>query len=193
MKAKRKYGKGGMMKYLKGGQVKLDANKDGKLSSEDFKMLRGGKKYQGGGKVKKKKTIVNTDELGRRGSFNPTTKVTKGARDRYSALDGQYSEDYRNKVVGGGRKSLPQTIGYQEDRMRSRDKYDKTMGLRAEAYQARENKFGVKKPKAKVMKSGGKVVKYQEGGLTVAQRKAKKAAEARKKNFKISFVKPIAG
>jgi len=35
-----KYGKGGMMKYLKGGQVKLDANKDGKISSVDFKMLK---------------------------------------------------------------------------------------------------------------------------------------------------------
>ena len=55
MKAKRKYGKGGMMKYLKGGQVKLDANKDGKLSSEDFKMLRGGKKMKSGGKVVKYK------------------------------------------------------------------------------------------------------------------------------------------
>jgi hypothetical protein len=35
-----KYGKGGMMKYLNGGQVKLDANKDGKISSVDFKMLK---------------------------------------------------------------------------------------------------------------------------------------------------------
>ena len=34
-----KYG-GKMKKYLKGGQVKLDANKDGKISGEDFKMLR---------------------------------------------------------------------------------------------------------------------------------------------------------
>jgi hypothetical protein len=34
------YSKGGMMKYLKGGQVKLDANKDGKISSVDFKMLK---------------------------------------------------------------------------------------------------------------------------------------------------------
>lgn len=38
-----KYG-GKMMKYLKGGQAKLDANKDGKISGEDFKMLRAKKK-----------------------------------------------------------------------------------------------------------------------------------------------------
>ena len=35
------YGYGGKMKkYLKGGQVKLDANKDGKITGDDFKMLR---------------------------------------------------------------------------------------------------------------------------------------------------------
>lgn len=40
------YGYGGKMKkkYLKGGQVKLDANKDGKISGADFKMLRAKKK-----------------------------------------------------------------------------------------------------------------------------------------------------
>jgi len=39
-------------KYLKGGQVKLDANKDGKISGADFSMLRKGlKKYQSGGKA----------------------------------------------------------------------------------------------------------------------------------------------
>ena len=31
-------------RYLKGGQVKLDANKDGKITAEDFKMLKAKKK-----------------------------------------------------------------------------------------------------------------------------------------------------
>jgi len=35
-----KYSKGGMMKYLSGGQVKLDKNKDGKISGVDFKMMK---------------------------------------------------------------------------------------------------------------------------------------------------------
>jgi hypothetical protein len=51
------YGMGGKMKkYLAGGQVKLDKNKDGKISGEDFKMM---KKYQMGGKmpVEKKKIV----------------------------------------------------------------------------------------------------------------------------------------
>jgi hypothetical protein len=30
--------------FLSGGQAKLDANKDGKITAEDFKMLRGKKK-----------------------------------------------------------------------------------------------------------------------------------------------------
>tara|TARA_R110002049_G_scaffold159651_2_gene324669 strand:+ start:159 stop:365 length:207 start_codon:yes stop_codon:yes gene_type:complete len=42
------YGK--KKKYLKGGQVKLDMNKDGKLSGADFKML-GNKKMMMGGKM----------------------------------------------------------------------------------------------------------------------------------------------
>jgi hypothetical protein len=52
------YGMGGKMKkYLAGGQVKLDKNKDGKISGEDFKMM---KKYQMGGKmpVEKKDSFV---------------------------------------------------------------------------------------------------------------------------------------
>lgn len=45
MKAKKnKYGKGGMMEYKKGGKLgkrkALDFNKDGKISKEDFAMLR---------------------------------------------------------------------------------------------------------------------------------------------------------
>jgi hypothetical protein len=37
---------GGMMRkgYMSGGQSKLDVNKDGKISAEDFKMLRSKKK-----------------------------------------------------------------------------------------------------------------------------------------------------
>ena len=51
-----KYGMGGKMKkYLAGGQVKLDKNKDGKISGEDFKMM---KKYQVGGTVPGKKDFV---------------------------------------------------------------------------------------------------------------------------------------
>jgi hypothetical protein len=49
-----KYKAGGKM-YLEGGQVKLDKNKDGKISGEDFKMM---KKYKEGGTVPGKDTWV---------------------------------------------------------------------------------------------------------------------------------------
>lgn len=39
-KTKKKYYAGGKVKYLNGGQVKLDKNNNGRLDSEDFKMLR---------------------------------------------------------------------------------------------------------------------------------------------------------
>ena len=36
-----KYGMGGMMKkYLKGGQVKLDKDQDGKITGKDCKMMK---------------------------------------------------------------------------------------------------------------------------------------------------------
>ena len=38
---------------LAGGQIKLDKNKDGKISGEDFRILRGEKKSTKGTKVKK--------------------------------------------------------------------------------------------------------------------------------------------
>ena len=39
--------------FLKGGQAKLDANKDGKISAEDFKLLKSKKKKMNMKTVKK--------------------------------------------------------------------------------------------------------------------------------------------
>jgi len=104
--------------------------------------------YKGGGKV-------HTDEMGRKGHFNPFTKRTKGANADRAETDGTYPKDYQNKIVGSYRKgskklSLPQTIGYQEDKIRSNHKYNSVMGLRAQAYKANQNNFGIQKPKAKL-------------------------------------------
>jgi len=41
----------GGKQYLSGGQTKLDANKDGKISGEDFKLLKQLKEYMNGGKM----------------------------------------------------------------------------------------------------------------------------------------------
>jgi len=47
-------------KFLSGGQAKIDANKDGKISGDDFKILRARKKSIGGMAIKgfKKKTPI---------------------------------------------------------------------------------------------------------------------------------------
>lgn len=58
MRAYKSYGYGGKQ-YLSGGQTKLDKNNDGKISAEDFQLLRklkkmmeGGKMYENGGMFK---------------------------------------------------------------------------------------------------------------------------------------------
>lgn len=75
-------------KYLKGGQVKLDANKDGKISGEDFKMLRGRKEMKSGGKV------VKYQE----GGSNPTPTertLTEDDRRQITASGNQPGADYK--------------------------------------------------------------------------------------------------
>jgi hypothetical protein len=51
--------------YLKGGQAKLDANKDGKISGEDFAMLRG-KKKKNKKMMAKKKTKSPMEQIVRK-------------------------------------------------------------------------------------------------------------------------------
>ena len=74
------YGMGGKMKkYLAGGQVKLDKNKDGKISGEDFKMM---KKYQMGGQmpVEKKDSFVGK-------GLYPKDPTAKGAPTKLETLE----------------------------------------------------------------------------------------------------------
>ena len=52
--------------YLKGGQAKLDANKDGKISGEDFAILRGKKKKNKKKKMMAKKTKSPMEKLVRK-------------------------------------------------------------------------------------------------------------------------------
>ena len=52
--------------YLKGGQAKLDANKDGKISGEDFAILRGKKKKNKKKKMMAKKTKSPIEKLVRK-------------------------------------------------------------------------------------------------------------------------------
>ena len=60
-KVKKSYGAGGKNtkpKMLKGGQVKLDKNKDGKISGADFKMMKNGGKMMSKGMAMMEKAMM---------------------------------------------------------------------------------------------------------------------------------------
>ena len=92
---------------------------------------------------------VNTDEMGREGHFNPYTAQTKASKRPHAAVDSKYTKKYQNKVIEptDGRA---EKIGYKEDRMRRTHKSDAVMGLRGEAYTAKADNFGIKKPKVNI-------------------------------------------
>ena len=111
-----------------------------------------GKMYKAGPAKKAgdgKKPIVNTDEMGRKGHFNPVTK--SGV---YKAGETEYAKPYQNKTYSTKGQRRQGVRGYsigdaESDRQR-RTRYDNVMGLRGQAYLAKENNFGVKKPKVNI-------------------------------------------
>ena len=121
-----------------------------------------GKMYKAGPAKKAgdgKKPIVNTDEMGRKGHFNPTTKKTRGHRNARASYESEYSENYQNVTQFNPNTGRHKKIGYKEGEMRSKFKRDAVMGLRKDAYMARDgrtgygqtkNNFGVKKPKLNI-------------------------------------------
>ena len=144
-------------KYLKGGQVKLDANKDGKISGEDFSMLRKGmKKYQKGGK--------NVVKYQNSGKFDPTpTERTYTGDDRrqITASGNQPGADYKGynktktpkEVLEGSEmrrlKSALQKMNYGTNGMslddmrkvaKTKGIYDEARGLAREDYQKEMDK-----------------------------------------------------
>lgn len=104
----KKYG-GSMKKMLSGGQAKIDANKDGKITGEDFKMLQAKKK---GMKVKKanlgllmaNKKIAGAGLLGlgmlagKRGMFN------KGGESKIKKVMGEFKKGELN--IGKSKKKV---------------------------------------------------------------------------------------
>ena len=107
------------------------------------------KKKKPAAKKAKKAKKVNTDEMGREGHFNPTTARTKRAFNNYANRESEFSEPYQNQLVRGKGKAVKK-IGVVENKMKRQHKYNSVMGLRAEAYTANANKFGVKKPKVNI-------------------------------------------
>ena len=82
---------------LKGGQKKLDANKDGKISGEDFKILQGSKKGMRMGGMMKGYGAARKSGMGLQ---DETMKPGKVMKARVGGLSRQRLEsisNYRNK------------------------------------------------------------------------------------------------
>jgi len=202
-------------KYLKGGQVKLDANKDGKISGKDFSMLRKGmKKYQKGGKAPKGEidlgkgsykgmTLSDAEELNRRVGEN-YGKHASDIRTGYKGLDSRMDEteserrqafaraggkyyDGDGGAAGRRKKAYADRLEARTDLKIRMEKHD----AKTKAKQAEDRKKGMKavdtynKSSAK-MKSGGKVVKYQKGGkASAAMAERERKLEAIRENSRL--------
>lgn len=94
-------------KYLKGGQVKLDANKDGKISGEDFKQLRGRKEMKKGGKV---------------------VKYSKGGKNNPTPTERTTTEDERRQTTAMGNQPSASYKGYEkkETPKQALERFEKT-------------------------------------------------------------------
>lgn len=119
-------------KYLKGGQAKLDMNKDGKLSGADFKMLgnknkkmmMGGKmnadkEFMGGGKMPKFKSFFqnsyssnNTDEMVPKSFFSQASGI--GPHGVHMKGPDSYKKKRRKKKMMKGGKMNYGSGGYHQ-------------------------------------------------------------------------------
>jgi hypothetical protein len=106
-----------------------------------------------------KSPAKQTNEFGEKGQFNPYTEDSKSMGGQHrthprNAGRTKYGKEHQNVYVrntsGDISKGVGASIGDKEHTMRRKNKTSNVMGLRAEAYKARENGFGVKKPKVSI-------------------------------------------
>jgi hypothetical protein len=135
------------MKALVGNQKNLPAGLKAQIEASPGKMMDSPAKQ-----TKK----VHTDEMGREGHFNPYTAQTKASQRPHAAVDSKYTKKYQNKVIESTDGGRAEKIGYKEDRMHRTHKRDAIMGLRADAYTANANNFGVKKPQVNITSAAKK-------------------------------------
>ena len=106
-----------------------------------------------------KSPAKQTNEFGEKGQFNQYTKDSKSMGGQHrthprNAGKTKYDKEYQNVYVENSSRDISKgigaSIGDMEHTRRRKNKTSNVMGQRAEAYKARENKFGVKKPKANI-------------------------------------------
>jgi len=97
-----------LKKYLTGGQVELDKNKDGKITAEDFKLMKAKKKgmyAKGGMKMYAKDgALIKAMKSYKGGGINPV--LTEDERRQVAATGNQPSASYK----GYKKKKSPKDI-----------------------------------------------------------------------------------
>lgn len=128
-------------KYLKGGQVKLDANKDGKISGKDFSMLRKGmKKYQKGGKAPKGEIDLGKTAASR---YNLSLKDAEEMVDRVEKNYGRHASDVRTGVKGiDDRQDREESYGRQARARAGSSYYDGDGGGAGRSEKAYADRLG---------------------------------------------------
>jgi hypothetical protein len=181
-------------KYLKGGQVKLDANKDGKISGKDFSMLRKGiKKYQKGGKApegeinlgstiasKKRMTLGEAEEMNRRTTKN-YGKDPASIRSGYASMDRRLDEAEQsrreararagNKYYDGDGGGAARREKAYADELEARS-YAKMAGEKVDAYREKSKKERAEKGLKAVDTYNKSTAKMKKGGKVVKYQKA---------------------
>jgi hypothetical protein len=176
-------------KYLKGGQVKLDANKDGKISGKDFSMLRKGmKKYQKGGKApegeinlgstiasKKRMTLGEAEEMNRRTTKN-YGKDPASIRSGYASMDRRLDEAEQsrreararagNKYYDGDGGGAARREKAYADELEARS-YAKMAGEKVDAYREKSKKERAEKGLKAVDTYNKSTAKMKKGGKVV--------------------------
>jgi len=112
-------------KYLKGGQAKLDMNKDGKLSGADFKMLGNkNKKMMMGGKMNADKEFMGGGKMPKFKSFfensyatNPINKRFKSvfSGGEFQGMKGPKKQSRKKKMMKGGKMNYGSGGYHQHD------------------------------------------------------------------------------
>jgi hypothetical protein len=123
---------------LKGGQKKLDANKDGKISGEDFAMLRGKKqpkemKHGGMHKMNKKKIVkAQTGKMLTEASDPMAEGAVMGAIGSTIAPDRLAEVDIANAERIAKRRPLPMLKEEREKPMTPKERREKDIAKRAQ-------------------------------------------------------------
>lgn len=125
-----------LKKYLTGGQVKLDKNKDGKITGEDFKLMRTKKKgmYAKGGMQMYAKDGAMVKALKKYANGGETDPVKKGGK-RSAAMserNEKLEEIKDNSKQMKLERALMQRVGFAKDRAKRQGLEDWSQGFTQE-------------------------------------------------------------